>query len=165
MLKHQIQSDAMKALKEGKSETAAVLRLVLASSGAKEKEKRYKLAKENPSLVENDLAKQSELSDDEMIAALSGEIKKRKDAIALYEQGNRPELAQKEKDEIAVIQNYLPAQLSQEEIKKLVEESISAVGAQELKDMGKVMADLNTKIKGRADGGQVSKVVKELLSN
>src|SRR3989338_6367482 len=67
------------------------------------------------------------------------------------EKGNRPELADKEKKEIEIIQKYLPEQLSSDELKKLIKESISNVGAKEMKDMGKVMADLSPKIKGKAD--------------
>jgi uncharacterized protein YqeY len=98
----------------------------------------------------------------------SSEIKKRKDAIALYEKGNRPELADKEKKEIEILKKYLPEQLSEEELKKLIQESIAKVGGPnghpEIKDMGRVMADLNPKIKGKADSGEASKIVKELLS-
>ena len=95
---------------------------------------------------------------------VSSEIKKRKDAIALYEQGKRPELAEREKKEIEILKKYLPEQLSEEEIKKIVAESIEKTGAKEMKDMGKVMADLNPKIKGKADGGEVSKIIKEILN-
>lgn len=84
--------------------------------------------------------------------------------MALYEQGKRPELAEREKKEIEVLKKYLPKQLSSEELKKIVKESIEKTGAKEMKDMGKVMADINPKIRGRADGGDVSKIVKELLS-
>lgn len=163
MLKKQIQEDAVKALKEGNRETAELLRMTSAVINAKEKEKRYKLSKEQPELNEEELIKQSELTEEEMINALSSEIKKRKDAIALYQQGNRPELAEKEQKEINVIKKYLPEQLSAEELRKLVEESVTKVGAKEMKDMGKVMADLMPKIKGKADNSEVSKIIKELM--
>ena len=73
-------------------------------------------------------------------------------------------MAEREAKEIEVLKKYLPEQLSVEDIKKLVQESISTTGAKEMRDMGKVMADLNPKVKGKADGGEVSKIVKELLS-
>ncbi|MEK7080420.1 MAG: GatB/YqeY domain-containing protein, partial [Patescibacteria group bacterium] len=130
------------------------LRMLLATVISKEKEKRYKMK----------LEKDAELTDEEIIETVSSEIKKRKDAIALYEKGNRPELAEKEQKEINILKKYLPEQLSETELKKMVEESANKVGAKEIKDMGKVMADLNPKIKGKADSGQVSKIVKELLS-
>lgn len=153
MLKHRIQSDATDALKQGNRDVAGVLRLALAAITTKEKEKRYK----------EKLDAEPELSDDEIISVISSEIKKRKDAIALYGQGNRPELAEKEKQEIEIFKKYLPEQLSYEELTKLVQESITATGAASMKDMGKVMADLALKIKGKADGGEVSNIVKELL--
>lgn len=169
MLKHQIQTDATQALKEGNHEVASILRMSLAAITSKEKEKRYKISKDlpaqagSPTLTEDELVKKSELTDDEIIGVLSSEIKKRKDAILLYEKGNRPELAENEKKEIDIIKTYLPEQLSSEEIQKLVQQSIEKVGAQEMKDMGKVMADLNPSIKGKADSSEVSKIVKNLL--
>lgn len=163
MLKKQIQEDAVKALKEGNKEVAELLRMTVSFINSKEKEKRYKISKDNPSLTEEDLEKQSELSEEELINSISSEIKKRKDAIALYQQGNRPELAEKEQKEIDVIKKYLPEQLPLEELKKLIEESVSKVGAKEMKDMGKVMSDLMPKIKGKADSSEVSKIIKELI--
>ena len=164
MIKQQIQSDVTNALKSKDQFSSGVLRMTLAAITSKEKEKRYKISKERPDLKEEDLVKESELADEQVVDVLSSEVKKRRDAIALYEKGNRPELAENEKKEIAVLQKYLPEQLSAEEIKKLIEESINKVGATEMKDMCKVMADLSPKIKGKADNGQVSKIIKEILS-
>ncbi len=175
MLKQQIQTDATQALKQHNQDVAGVLRMVLAAITSKEKEKRYKVSKDLSSraelttgqenqLTEEDLVKKSALTDEEIVDVISFEVKKRRDAIALYEKGNRPELAENEKKEIAVLQKYLPEQLSSNELKKLVQESIAKTGAVQIKDMGKVMADLGPKIKGKADGGEVSKIVKELLS-
>lgn len=163
MLKQQIQSDATNALKQGNQEVAGVLRMALAAITSKEKEKRYKISKEKPDAKEEDLIKESELADEQIIDVLSSEIKKRKDAIALYEKGNRQELADKEKKEIEIIQKYLPEQLSAEELRKLVEKSVKKVGAKEMKDMGKVMQDLAPKVKGKADNSEISRIVKELL--
>lgn len=173
MLKKEIQDDAVAALKKGDSFLSGVLRMLLASIISKEKDKRYKIslgysqtgkATENKDISEKDLLEKSELSDEEIISVISSEIKKRRDAIVLYIQGKRQELAEKEEKEIEVLQKYLPEQLSEEEIKKMVAESIKTTGAKELKDMGKIMQDLSPKIKGRAEGSQVSKIVKELLS-
>ena len=154
MLKQKIQEDSVGALKLSEQFKLGVLRMLLASITTKEKEKKFK----------EKLQGDAELLDDEIISVLSSEIKKRKDAVALYEKGNRPELAEKEKKEIEILKTYLPEQLSAEDLKKIVEESIAKTGAKEIKDMGKVMADLNPKIKGRADSGEVSKIIKELLS-
>lgn len=163
MLKQKIQSDMKEALKSGDVFLLGVLRMVLASFISKEKEKRYKISKSKSGIEESGLLKESELADEEIIETIMSEIKKRKDAIVLYKKGNRPELAEKEQKEIKILEKYLPEQLSEEELKKLVEESISKIGAKEMKDMGKVMADLNLKIKGKADSGEASKIVKELL--
>ena len=164
MLKQNIQSNVTEALKAGNQFLVGTLRLILAAIQSKEKEKRYKISKEKPEATEEILAKESELTDEQVIDVISSEIKKRNDASVLYEQGKRPELAEREKKEIEILKKYLPEQLSPEELKKLVQESIVKIGAKEMKDMGKVMADLNPKIKGKADGSTVSKIVKELLS-
>ncbi len=154
MLKQKIQQESNEALKAGEQFVLGVLRMLLASIQTKEKDKKYKEKIEG----------EAQLTDEQILEVISSEIKKRKDAIVLYTQGNRPELAEREAKEIEVLKKYLPEQLSVEDIKKLVQESISTTGAKEMRDMGKVMADLNPKVKGKADGGEVSKIVKELLS-
>ncbi len=172
-LKEKIQEDFKKALKERKEIEVSVLRMLKAAILNKEKEKRYKFTRQN-FLKENLgglskekmelLEKESALTDEEVIEVISSEIKKRKEAILGYEKGQRFDLAEKEKKEIGALQKYLPEQLTEEEIKKLVEELINKTGAKELKDMGKVMSELMPELKGRADGSLVSKAVKELLA-
>lgn len=164
MLKQKIQADIAICLKNGDKETTGTLRLVLAAVISKEKEKRHKMVKEESGLEEVEIVKKSELSDEEVIEVLYSEIKKRKDAVDLYEKGGRQELADKEKGEIEIIIKYLPEQLSEEDLKKLIEESIRNTGAQTIKDMGKVMADLSPKIKGRADNAEASRIIKTLLN-
>ena len=164
MLKQQIQVDIINALKQGNQEVVDVLRMAISAVNLKEKEKRYKVSKEDTDIKEEDLMQASALNDDEVISVISSEIKKRKDAIVLYKKGNRQELVDKEKKEIEILQKYLPEQLSLEEIRKLIEESIANVGATNIKEMGKVMADLAPKVKGKADGGLVSGLVKQKLS-
>lgn len=164
MLKERLHSDATSALKQGNQEIVGVLRMILASVSAREKEKRYKLSKDKPNLGQEDLIKESGLSDQEALDVLISEIKKRRDAIALFEKGNRPELAEREKKEIEIIQKYLPEQISAGELRKIIQESILKTGAKEMKDMGKIMADLMPKVKGRAENSEISKIVKELLS-
>ena len=154
MLKQQIQEDTKQAQKSGNSLALEVLRMLSSAINLKEKDAKFK----------QKLEKEVEFSDEQVQEVVSAEVKKRKDAINLYQQGNRQELAEKEQKEIEVLKKYLPEQLSEEEIKKFVEESIQKTEAKEIKDMGKVMADLSSKIKGKADGGEVSKIVKELLS-
>lgn len=111
MLKQQVQKDATEALKSKDNFTSGVLRMVLAFIITKEKEKRYKISKQKPEgpggYPEEDLIKEAELTNEETIDVISSEIKKRKDAIVLYEKGNRQELADKEKKEVAILQKYL----------------------------------------------------------
>jgi len=153
MLKEAIKEDLNQALKKGDEIKCSTLRMLLAAVLSKEKEKKYK----------EKIEEEVELADEEMIDVISSEAKKRKESIIEYEKGERQSLAEKEKAELEILQKYLPEQLSEEEIKKLIEEAIEKTGAQDIKDMGKVMAELMPKLKGRADGGLVSKIVKELL--
>ncbi len=103
-------------------------------------------------------------TDDDIIEVIGKEIKKRRESIELYEKGGRPELAEKEQQELDVLQTYLPEQLSEDEIKTLVDEAISQTGATEMKDMGRVMGALMPKVKGKADNSIVSSLVREKLS-
>lgn len=164
MLKQDIQKAVNEALKSGDQLVAGTLRMLLASVISKEKEKRYKISKSEPNLSEKELEEKSTLADEEIIDVLSSEVKKRKDAIVLYEKGNRPELAEKEKKEIDIIKKYLPEQIPADELEKMVEESIAKVNAKEMKDTGKIMADLMPKVKGRADNSEISKIIKEILA-
>lgn len=110
------------------------------------------------------IAEKKELSDDEVIKVIQKEIKQRRDSIETYEAGDRAELAEKEKDEIEILKKYIPAQLSDEELGKIVQAAITQTGATTPADMGKVMGRVMPQVAGRADGGQVSSKVKELLS-
>jgi len=163
-LKEKIIQDLSSATKEKKETEVSVLRQLSAAILNKEKEKRFKLTKEKPDISEKDLEKESQLgTDEEIVEVIFSEAKKRKEAILEFEKGERQDLAEKEKKELEILQKYLPEQLSEEEIKKLVKEVIKKVGAKEIKDTGKVMAEMMPQVKGRADGNLVSKVVKELL--
>ena len=104
-----------------------------------------------------------EMNSDDEIKLLNLQAKKRKDAIDLYKQANRPELMDKEVAELAIIQEFLPKQLSEVEVVEFVKNKIAATGAQGMKDMGKVMGPTMKELAGKADGGLVQKVVKELL--
>ena len=117
-----------------------------------------------PELHDLELEKESYLQDDEVLDTISTEIKKRRDAIVLYEKGQRQELADKEKKEIQILEKYLPEQLSEAKIKELVQAAILKVGAKDVKDTGKIMAEVMPQVKGRAEGSLISKAVRELLS-
>jgi uncharacterized protein YqeY len=104
------------------------------------------------------------LSDAEIINVLSREAKKRREAVEAYAQAKREDLANKEKAEAAVIAQYLPKQLSEDEIKKLIQEAIASTGAAGPSGMGLVMKQLQPKIAGKADGGLVSALVKAALA-
>jgi len=163
-LKGKIQNELQEAVKNREELKSSVLRLLLSAIFNKEKEKRYKLSKQKPEFKEKDLEKESQLVNEEVIEVISSEIKKRKESIELFEKGEREDLVEKETKEKEILEKYLPEQLSEEGIKKLVKEAIERVEAKEPKDIGKVMAELMPKVKGRADGGLVSKIAKELLA-
>ncbi|KPJ57469.1 hypothetical protein AMJ49_00885 [Parcubacteria bacterium DG_74_2] len=163
-LKEKIQKSLTEAMREKKEIEVSALRLVLNTIFNREKEKRYKIAKENPEKTKEELEKESQLTDEEIINALFSEIKKRKESILEFEKGKRMDLVEREKKEIEVLQKYLPEQISEEEIKKLAQKVIEKVGAKELKNMGKVMSELMPKLKGKAEGDKIAKIVRELLS-
>ena len=104
-----------------------------------------------------------EATDEDVVEVAGREIKKRKEAIELYEKGNRQELADKEKAEMEVLQKYLPEQMSEDDVKKLIDDAIASTGASTMQDMGKVMGILSPQIKGKADGGMVSSLVRSKL--
>jgi len=104
------------------------------------------------------------LTDAEIITVLSREAKKRREAVEAYSQAKRDDLASKEKAEAAVIANYLPEQLSEDEIKKLIADAIAETGAKGPAGMGLVMKVLQPKIAGKADGGVVSGLVRAALA-
>jgi uncharacterized protein YqeY len=164
MLKEKILQNLTAAMKERKELEVSVLRQLSASILNKEKEKRFKLSKEKPGISEEDLAKQSLLSDEEVLEAVGYEAKKRKESIVEFEKGKRNDLVEKEKKELVILQAYLPQQISEDEIRVLVKQALEKTGAKEQKEMGKVMAELMPKTKGKADNALVSKIVRESLS-
>lgn len=110
------------------------------------------------------IEKRGELDDAECMKVLSTLAKQRAESIEMFKQGGRTDLADKETAELAIIQSYLPAAMSDADIAKLVDETIKEVGATEPKDMGKVMKAIGPKIAGRADGKALSEAVKTRLS-
>ena len=111
--------------------------------------------------VEKD--KQIELGDEQIIEIMAKEAKKRRDSIADYEKGGREDLVSKIKEEISIIEEYLPKQLSKEEVAKIVKAVIAEVGATSMKDMGIVMKSAKERIGAASDGKTINEVVKELL--
>jgi len=110
------------------------------------------------------IAKQADLTEEEEMAVVGSEVKKRKDAIAIYKKVGASDKAQKEQEELAILKEYLPEELSDEKITKIVEESISELNAKSLSDIGRVMGAVMNKMKGRVDGSRVSEIVKRKLS-
>jgi len=105
-----------------------------------------------------------EISADKEISMLQKMVKQRKDSLEIYQQQNRDDLAKKEQEEIAVIEKFLPKQLSEEELRSELKQIISETGASSPADMGKVMGAATKKLAGRADGKTISAAVKELLA-
>ena len=146
MLKEKIQQDVKDALKSGNSKKRMVLGMVLSAIKIKE------------------IEKHSELTDDEVMAVISSEIKKRKDSVVQYEKGGRPELAEGEKQEIDMLMVYMPEQMSEEDVRKEVKKTIAETGVKDVKEIGKIIGAVMAKIKGKAEGQLVSRLVKEELS-
>ena len=107
--------------------------------------------------------KTDELSDSDVIAVIQKEIKKRRDSVEQYDRGGRPELAAREKQEITVLESFLPQPLSPEELEQLIRSAIQEVGATSRKEMGTVIKTVQTKAAGRADGKSISTMVGRLL--
>ena len=147
-LKQKITQDLLLAMKSGDTLKRDVLRMLDAMIKNTEIEK---------------LKKETGLSDAEVLEVISRAVKQRKDAAAQYIAGNRPELAEKENKEIKILATYLPAQMSEEEVRKIVAEIIAKVGATSASDIGKVMGPVMGKLKGLADGNLVKKIVEEKL--
>lgn len=138
--------DMKQAMKSGDKERLATIRLIQAALKQREVDDRI------------------ELTDDDILAILNKMIKQRRDSIAQFEAGNRPDLSAKEQAEILVIQQYLPAQLSEAEIALAVKNAIQTTGASSAKDMGKVMGVLKAELQGKADMTLVSTAVKAHLN-
>ncbi len=123
----------------------------------------------NAALKDKDIAARTEtsrelLGDDEILSLLAKMIKQREDSIAAYEAGNRPELAQAERDEIAIIREFMPKQMGADEAKAAIAAVIAETGAASIKDMGKVMSALKERYAGQMDFGKASGQVKDALT-
>jgi hypothetical protein len=145
-LKDRITEDMKTAMRAGEKERLATIRLILSAIKQREVDERITL------------------DDSQVLAAVEKMIKQRKEAITQFEAGGRADLVAKETAEIAILQTYLPAQMSDADIDGLIAEAIASTGAASIKDMGKVMAVVKAKAQGRADMGAVSARIKQKLS-
>ena len=191
-LKEKLSNDVKQALRESEKVKLLVLRMVLAEVKNAESARQEKLLKEfllsqlpeadkteaiRHKKTLNDLllmrqisdaditriAGQSALENVDVIAVIAEQAKRRGDSIAAYKQANRPDLAAKEEEELAILRTYLPQQASRDDIIAEVKKVIVEVGAQGLRDKGKVMPRVISQLKGRADGREINEVVTELL--
>ncbi len=145
-LKLQIQNTVKDAMRAREKERLGVLRLITAAIKQREVDERI------------------ELDDEQVLTVLNKMLKQRRESISQYEAANREDLATVEKNEIEIIQVFLPEQLSADDVQKLVREAITQTGASSMKDMGKLMGVLQAKTAGRADMSAVSALVKKALS-
>ena len=144
-LKDRIQSDVKDAMRAKAKERLGTLRLVTAAIKQKEVDERV------------------EMDDDQVLQVLTKMVKQRRDSITQYTDAGRDDLAAQEQAELAIIGEYMPAALSEEELKELVSKALAETGAQSIKDMGKVMGVLRPAVQGRADMDAVSAQVKQAL--
>ena len=151
-LKERIAEDIKKAMKAGERDTVGALRMV--SSRILEKEVELRA----------DKGKDYQLTDDETVAVISSYAKQRHQSIESYRQGGRDDLVAKEEAELALLQEYLPRQLTEREIETLVDEVIAETGAAGPAEMGKVMGALMPRVKGQADGKLVNEIVRRKLA-
>jgi uncharacterized protein YqeY len=144
-LQQRLDGDLKAAMKSSDSLKTSVLRMVKAAIKNKQVEKR------------------KDLSDEEIISVLSTLTKQRRESIDLFSKGGREDLAEKERQELAMLQLYLPGQLSPEDLDKIIIEAINESSAEGVKDIGKVMRLIMPRVQGAADGKVVNQRVKELL--
>ena len=145
-LKIRITDDMKTAMRAKDKERLGVIRLILAAIKQQEVDTRISL------------------DDTAVLAVLDKMLKQRRDSISQFQNAGRDDLAQKEQFEVEVVQQYMPASLSDAELEQLIKDAIAASGAESMKDMGKIMNELRPKVQGRADMAQVSQKVKALLS-
>ncbi|MGB5835029.1 MAG: GatB/YqeY domain-containing protein [Thiohalocapsa sp.] len=146
MLKSRLQDDMKAAMKSGDKERLGVIRLI------------------NAAIKQREVDERIELDDTQVLAVLDKMLKQRRDSIAQFEQAGREDLAAKERFEVGVCQQFMPAALSGAEIEGLITDALSSTGATAMQDMGKVMGILKPALQGRADMAAVSKQVKTRLA-
>lgn len=146
-LKQKLADDLKQAMRSGDTVKRSVIRLVMAAIGNAE------------------IARRGALEDSDILGILAKEARLRQESIEAFKQGDRPDLVAQEEAELAVLQEYLPQQMTREEIVAAARGVITEVGAQGLGDKGKVMPKLVAQLKGRADGREINAVVSELLAS
>ena len=144
-LLEQLTNDMKDALKKGEKARLTVLRTTLAQC----KDEKIRLRRE--------------LTDEDVLSVLGKAVKTRNESLQLYKQGGRQDLVEKEQNEIDILQNYLPEQLSEEEIRKVIENIVKSSGAESMKDIGKVMGPAMQELKGKADGKLVQQIARSFL--
>ena len=140
-----LKGDVKAAMKSGDKPRLATIRMLVAA------------------LQNERIARERELSADEELQLLATQAKRRRESIDLYTKGGRDDLAATEREELAVIEGYLPAQLTEEDVRGMVAEIVAATGAESMRDMGKVMGQLMPKLKGRFDGKLAKGLVQSAL--
>lgn len=141
-----LKGDVVAAQKQADTAQVSILRYVLAS------------------LKNKEIALHREPNDEEVLAEIAKEIKRHRESVELYKTGGRDELVEKEEKEIAILQTYLPEQLSEDQIAALVDQAIASTGATSKQDMGKVIGAVMAKAKGQAEGAVVSRLVAQKLA-
>ena len=150
MLREDLQNALKEAMKSKNMPEVNAVRMIIAGLKEKDVEARGKGKKQ--------------AEDAELLAMMQSMIKQRNESIKLYNEGNRPDLAQKEQAEIAVIEKFLPKQLSEAEMSEVIKGIITQTGSQSVKDMGKVMGTLRSQYAGQMDFGKASEIIKSLLA-
>jgi uncharacterized protein YqeY len=145
-LKEDLSANVITALKAKDKETVSTLRFFLSAVKNKEKDLRR------------------DITDEEVQAVALAQVKQRQDSIEQFEKGDRKDLADKERAELEILKDYIPEQLTEDEVRSVVKAAIAETGASSMKDMGKLMQAAMAKAKGKADGKVVSAIVKELLA-
>ncbi len=146
ILKQKLTDDLKQAMRGGDTVKRSVIRLTMAA------------------IKNAEIARQTALEDGDILGIIAKEVRQRKESIEAFKQGDRPDLVSKEEAEMAILEQYLPEQMSRDEIVAEARKVIEEVGAGGLSDKGKVMPKLIAKLKGRADGREINEVVTELLS-
>lgn len=149
MLKQKLQEDLKQSMLAKDALKTSVLRMVISGVGY------YEIKTGGAGY---------EATDEDVIQVIQKEVKQRRDSIEQFKNANRSELVEKETKELDILMNYLPQQMNEEELRKFVKSAIQQANATSAKDMGRVMGILMPKLKGKADGGMVSKIVQEELS-
>lgn len=148
MLREKLAEDLKTAMKSADPKTVGVLRLLISAINNKAIEKRTKTGSDV-------------LTDDEVLQTLNGEAKKRKESVEIFIKGNRADLAEKEKGELEIIQNYLPKLMSREETEKAVDRILASAAP---KDIGLAMKEVMKELRGKADSAIISELVKQKIS-